>query len=392
MSVTTDPLAGPPDLADRCNRDGVFTLAARHWDARLRLELDDGAQLAALDVRDGRAASASDAPASGEIVLRAPRSVFADLLAAVPPPGCSDLGSARARGLVVDGSEEAFAQYYGAIARVVDLCREAAHGPAASAGPLRPQRSAPTRPNDSEGPRFDSPVGRYLHVELDGVDHRIYVETAGHGVPLLLQHTAGAHGAQWRHLFEDPWITDRFQLVAYDLPFHGKSLPPTSVDWWANPYRLTLERFMAVPLAVADGLGLVDPVFMGCSIGGLLALDLARDHPDRFRAVIGVEPALRVHGRLDHMTAMWHPRVDSGYKAALMEGLVAPQSPEAYRKETAFGLCPRWPRPSWATSTTTSSITTSVRKRLPSTPHRLLSICSAAPTTGAPRGDGPNGP
>ena len=96
------------------------------------------------------------------------------------------------------------------------------------------------------------------------------------------QHTAGCHGTQWRHLMQDRRITDRFQLIAYDLPFHGKSVPPTERQWWAEPYQLTGEFLRAVPLALSRVLGLDRPVFMGCSVGGLLALDLAHKHPDAF--------------------------------------------------------------------------------------------------------------
>jgi len=316
-------------LADACNRDDVFRMAARHWNGSLHLE----SQNVVLELVDGRASAGEAAPSGDGVVISAPSEVWDKLLAAVPPAQCNDLASARYEGLKVTGDDEMFAQYYGAIARVVELMRIDAHGAAPSAGPHTVAAAS----------RFDSPVGRYLHVELDGHDHRIYVESAGEGIPLLLQHTAGAHGAQWRHLFEDDWLTSHFQVIAYDLPFHGKSLPPSSREWWAEDYRLTTEQFMAVPVAVAAGLELDQPVFMGCSIGGLLALDLARFHADKFRAVIGVEPSLKVHGNLEAMTHLWHPRVDSGYKAALMEGLVAPQSPEALKKETAFVYSQGWP-------------------------------------------------
>src|SRR3954452_18074443 len=142
--------------------------------------------------------------------------------------------------------------------------------------------------------RFDSPVGRYVHLVLEDLDHRVYFEEAGTGIPLLLQHTAGSHGVQWRHLFEEPSITDHFRLMAYDLPFHGKSLPPTGRRGWAEEYRLTREFAMAVPVTLAQELELERPVFMGCSVGGLLALDLARYHGDAFRAVISLEPALKI--------------------------------------------------------------------------------------------------
>ena len=51
-------------------------------------------------------------------------------------------------------------------------------------------------------------TGRYMRLELEGQAHRLYFEEAGQGIPVLLQHTAGCHSSQWRHLFEIPEITD----------------------------------------------------------------------------------------------------------------------------------------------------------------------------------------
>lgn len=192
-------------------------------------------------------------------------------------------------------------------------------------------------------PRFDAPVGHYVHLDLEGYDHRIYFEEAGEGIPLLLQHTAGAHGSQWRHLFEDARITDRYRLIAYDLPFHGKSLPPDGRQWWAEEYRLTRELLMSVPVTLAATLELDRPVFMGCSIGGLLALDLACYYPETFRAVIGLEPALKIEGSVDALKGFWHPRVSSDYKATLMYSLMSPTSPETRRRETVFVYSQGWP-------------------------------------------------
>src|SRR5213078_3917996 len=104
--------------------------------------------------------------------------------------------------------------------------------------------------------RFDSPVGRYVHLALEGLDHRVYFEEAGTGILLLLQHTAGSHGVQWRHLFEEPSITDHFRLIAFDLPFHGKSLPPTGPRWWEREYKLTGSFLRSVPVSLARALGL----------------------------------------------------------------------------------------------------------------------------------------
>ncbi|HTO09829.1 MAG TPA: alpha/beta hydrolase [Myxococcota bacterium] len=177
-------------------------------------------------------------------------------------------------------------------------------------------------------------VGRYLTLELDGLAHRVYFEEAGRGIPLLCQHTAGAHGAQWRHLLAAEEVTRDFRVIAYDLPYHGKSLPPEGKTWWAEEYRLTKAFLMQVPLALARALELERPVYLGSSIGGHLALDLAANHPESFRAVIGLEAAASTPGGWDDIFN--HPRVSNAFKASLMYGLTSPTAPERYRRETEW--------------------------------------------------------
>jgi pimeloyl-ACP methyl ester carboxylesterase len=181
---------------------------------------------------------------------------------------------------------------------------------------------------------LDRAVGRYVHLTIDDVSYRVYFEESGQGIPLLLQHTAGADGRQWRHLLENIALGEHFRLIAYDLPYHGKSLPPEELEWWKVEYRLTRDFLEKVPVTLARELGLERPVYMGSSIGGHLAVDLARDHPDLFRAVIGLEAAISTPGGY---TDVWnHPRTSNAFKASVMFGLMAPTSPERYRRETSW--------------------------------------------------------
>lgn len=69
-------------------------------------------------------------------------------------------------------------------------------------------------------------TGRYLTVEVAGAKRRIYFEEAGTGQPVLCLHTAGADTRQWRHLMNDAGVTQSHRLIAFDMPWHGKSLPP----------------------------------------------------------------------------------------------------------------------------------------------------------------------
>jgi pimeloyl-ACP methyl ester carboxylesterase len=179
-------------------------------------------------------------------------------------------------------------------------------------------------------------VGRYLYLEVDGVEYRVYFEEAGSGIPVLCQHTAGSDGRQWRHLLEDEEITRHFRLIAHDLPYHGKSLPPVSERWWEKEYALTQKFFMSFMVALSKGLGLERPVYMGCSMGGHLAPDLALHHPEEFRAVIGVEAAMESHGVERLLDWFHHPRISNEFKPALMYSLTSPTAPEALRRETIW--------------------------------------------------------
>jgi len=315
--------------AQACAADGEFQLAARHWTGGLRLRI--GAEVLELVVDDGLPKPGANTEPGRWVEYAGPTAVWNEILAAVPSRFNNDLVARMSThgGLEAVGDALTVAQYYGAIMRAVELLRPRA--------PVDVPRQCPV-----EG-SFDSPVGRYVHLNLQGHDHRLYYEEAGQGIPVLLQHTAGCHGSQWRHLFECPEITSRFRLIAYDLPMHGKSLPPTTQEWWAEAYRLKGDFLRSVPVGLTRVLQLDRPVFMGCSVGGLLALDLAHKHADTFRAVISVEGALRIGGDLESLGMLHHPQVGNEYKARLMDGLMAPQSPLALRRETSFVYASGWP-------------------------------------------------
>lgn len=319
------------EWAKNCKADGEFELASRHWSGGIKLSI--GEKELALKLDDGVVTAGNGATGDGFIEFGASAEVWENMLAAVPPRFHNDVmaNMSTGSGLSREGDPLVHAQYYGAAMRAIELLREGrADGPTLRA-------SAPSQ-------KFDAPVGRYVHLDLEGHDHRMYFEEAGRGgIPLLMQHTAGCHGSQWRHLFEVPEITEHFHLIAYDLPYHGKSVPPVTKEWWSQRYDLKGEFLRSIPVKLAQALELESPVFMGCSVGGLLALDLAFTHPDIFRAVISVEGALKVEGDVDGLTELWHPQVSNEYKARAMEGLMSPTSPKPYRKETGFVYASGWP-------------------------------------------------
>jgi pimeloyl-ACP methyl ester carboxylesterase len=181
---------------------------------------------------------------------------------------------------------------------------------------------------------FEPATGRYLRLDIAGKPHRIYVEQAGEGIPLLCLHTAGADSRQYRALFNDAEILARFRLTAFDLPWHGKSSPPAG--WHTGEYKLTSRAYVDTIMAVAGALELDRPVAMGCSIGGRIVLHLALEHASRFRALIGLESGAHAEPYYD---LNWLHRADvhgGEVCGGVVSGLIAPTAPEADRWETIW--------------------------------------------------------
>ena len=312
--------------------NGAFKLAIRSWTADVVFRMGEEAYV--LEMENGRFIDfrRDDSVADGDITLAGPAASWSKLLQDVPPPGFQDpLFVVGGAGFEIRGDGvTAIGPYFYAVQEFLRVLRQVRNGP--SQPGLLPEVDRD----------FDDVVGRYMYVKIQGVQYRIYYEEAGSGdIPLVLQHTAGSDGRQWRHVLEDPDYQKLYRMISYDLPFHGRSLPPTSQCWWDQPYKLTRSFLMEAVIAISVKLGLDRPVYMGCSVGGMLAPDLAYYHPDEFRAVIalngglGIEPEQKeaVKAALE----VWsNPRVSQQWTMALMRSNTAATSKDAYARETGW--------------------------------------------------------
>jgi pimeloyl-ACP methyl ester carboxylesterase len=181
-----------------------------------------------------------------------------------------------------------------------------------------------------------------MYVDIDNIEYRIYYEEAGTGIPLIVGHTAGSDGRQYHHLLCDEEVTKNFRVIAFDLPYHGKSLPPYGVKWWEHEYAMGKAQYLAYTNTVADALELDQPVFMGSSMGGHLAIDLAHDFADRWRATIAVEGALRSAveyvdvGMAGIRREFDNPNVSRNSIGAAMLLNMSPYSPESAVREVQW--------------------------------------------------------
>lgn len=172
-------------------------------------------------------------------------------------------------------------------------------------------------------------AGRYVNLRFQGQSLKVYFEESGEGPPLLCLHTAGADSRQYHSLMEDLDLQRDWRIIAFDLPYHGRSMPP--VRWWKEEYLLTTGAYAGLVESFVKALGLESPVVLGCSMGGAIALELARRSPETFDGAIALEAANKVHGRF----ADWsiQPDVDgSEATASWTYPLMAPQSPEESRR------------------------------------------------------------
>jgi pimeloyl-ACP methyl ester carboxylesterase len=173
-------------------------------------------------------------------------------------------------------------------------------------------------------------TGRYMRIEFRGRPYRIYYEESGQGIPLICLHTAGTDTRQYRGVQNDPEVLANYRVIAFDMPWHGKSSPPPGFE--KDFYSLDADLYMDTIWAVADGLGIEKPVVMGCSMGGRVVLHLAMKYPKKLRAVIGLQSGLgavlSLSGIVDESEYQDRSDVNHAEAAAsLCHSLLAPQSP-----------------------------------------------------------------
>jgi pimeloyl-ACP methyl ester carboxylesterase len=110
-----------------------------------------------------------------------------------------------------------------------------------------------------------------------------YFETQGRGPTLLLLHGLGASSFSWRHNLAP--LARHFRVLAPDLPGHGRSPAPLNGDYRLKGLARGVMDFL-------DRRGVKHAAVAGNSLGGSLALLLARDYPERVKALILLAPGV----------------------------------------------------------------------------------------------------
>lgn len=193
--------------------------------------------------------------------------------------------------------------------------------------------TAPSAPAATTQHDMSLIVGRYHRLVLPEGTAEVHVDTAGSGRPILFLHTAGADARQFHGQLADPGLACDWRMVAPDMPFHGRSMPPQG--WQGEPYRLTGERYLSWCAAIIEHVIGEKAIVAGGSMGAALALLIAAERPDLVAGVIAIEPPFRSKGRRNPF--QHHVGVHAGlHNAAFVRGLMSPTSPLDNRRRAAW--------------------------------------------------------
>jgi pimeloyl-ACP methyl ester carboxylesterase len=109
---------------------------------------------------------------------------------------------------------------------------------------------------------------------------KLYYESKGSGLPVVLIHAGYLDSRMWETQFES--FSNQYQVVRYDVRGYGKSSHPTG------------SYSDAVDLkSLLDHLKIEGAVLIGVSNGGRIALDFAVEYPGRVKALVLINFGVR---------------------------------------------------------------------------------------------------
>lgn len=275
---------------------------------------------------DGTTLSVVESEAACEVSASAPLAVWQDMLQRLPVPGRQSAGAALRSdcGFALEGERIAAAQTLPLLEALIDAMRHAANP--------TPQAQAPV----SASPSLDRLRSRYLRVtDPNGPQGCLFEESAGDPDQpvLLLLHTAGADARQWHALMTNEALGRDWQMVAFDMPCHGRSPPPDG--WRGEPWTLDTDRYLAWIVAWMQARGVRRIAIAGCSMGAAIGLAFLARHSDLALGAILLEAPWRSPGRRTEL--LDHPAVHGGrFGAAWVQALLSPHSPEQHRRTATW--------------------------------------------------------
>ncbi len=296
-----------------CASDPTLNAWAGPWSVCFAVAVDGASTV--FNIEGGVVTGGGGTPA---FTLSAPSAVWDKFLQPIPPRHHQGIFALvyRVPEFEIQGDQLTFMQHAHVARRVLEVGKWLALGNAAPAPKtLHPRQGKRVMPKGTGG---------YVPVTVGGTTYQVYYETAGQGRDVLCMHTAGADGRQFHGLMADESITRNHRLIAFDLPWHGKSPPPEGAI--PGSWRLNTDLYVDLIMGFVAAAGLDKPIALGASMSGEICLELAYRHPDAFTGIVACEACEKIHRRQTAWAS--HPRVNqSFFVPEWIKALSAPQSP-----------------------------------------------------------------
>lgn len=182
---------------------------------------------------------------------------------------------------------------------------------------------------------IDGAIGRYVHINIDGHTYRTFFEENGKGIPLVLLHAANSDARMWRHQLADPDLTNHYRVIAFDMPWHGRSIPPQEL--LRTEYLLTSSFYRRFVRAFCEALNLHKPILAGCSMGGYLLFHVAYHDPGFYRALVAIAARDFENRRWEGEANFRNPAISFNRTiTAAVRGFMAPTDPPGCVDEVAW--------------------------------------------------------
>ncbi|MDA7428391.1 3-oxoadipate enol-lactonase [Primorskyibacter aestuariivivens] len=150
----------------------------------------------------------------------------------------------------------------------------------------------------------------HSYIEANGIGMHVALDGDPDGKPVVFANSLGTDLRLWDPIL--PHLPDGLRIIRYDKRGHGLSECPP------GPY--SMGALVRDAEALLDALNVRDAMFVGLSIGGMIAQGLAVKRLDQVRALVLSNTAAKI-GTAD----MWQERIDavkSGGIAALSDSII----------------------------------------------------------------------
>ena len=163
-------------------------------------------------------------------------------------------------------------------------------------------------------------------IQLGDVTLNYRLEGDPDGAPIVFANSLGTDFRLWDQIL--PYLPAGLKILRFDKRGHGLSSCP------GGDYRM--DDLVQDTVRLLEALEIRDCLFVGLSIGGIIAQGLAASHPQLLRAMVISNTAARIGTE-----AMWQERIDAaraGGIEALADSVMERWFSKAYRQQREHEL------------------------------------------------------